>query len=165
MSDQFRTQRIKASGKILIDELFWHRQFKHIRDEGFAAVRRKLRILFKKKIKLFELPLYLVALPIVLFIRLLRPLTWIRFGEIRSDAMGHFVFDTEHYLSEREIDNLKTIDCFYFSNKKICTNKYWELMVKKKFRVNPFFQYYCFFALFRHRIFCGRRKTYNGPHK
>lgn len=82
----------------------------------------------------------MIAFPLVLFVRIIRPFIQIRFGPIRNDVIGHFSFDTEYYLSEREVNKTKTLDLFYFQ----CSdspNEQWELMVKRFFRIHILFKY------------------------
>ena len=55
----------------------------------------------------------LALIPVIL-VRLIRPVLWIRFGVLTSQRIGHFAFDVEIYLCEREVDlqNKKTFDFF-----------------------------------------------------
>lgn len=65
---------------------------------------------------LFEFMILLcVAVPVVLIVRLLRPLVIIRFGSLRSDRIGHFAGNTEMYLCECDagIYGSLTFDVFY----------------------------------------------------
>jgi putative glycosyltransferase (TIGR04372 family) len=68
------------------------------------------------------------AIPCVLIIRLIGPFKCVRFCEIRSERIGHFVSDiAEHICRNYELDK-KYIDFFYF--KKI-SNLQWEKMAKR----------------------------------
>ena len=73
---------------------------------------RKVQARLKLPIKLL---IFIVAVPLVLILRLLRPLVIIRFGSLRSDRMGHFAGNTEMYLCERDagIYGSGTFDVFY----------------------------------------------------
>ena len=33
------------------------------------------------------------TIPFIMFIRLLKPLIWIRFGKLRADRIGHYVYE------------------------------------------------------------------------
>jgi putative glycosyltransferase (TIGR04372 family) len=116
---------------------FWSRQISQIKENGWVAVRFKV-------VKILTLPIdligYTLAVPVVLFVRLIRPLVWIRFGPVHSRALGHSVFDPEYYLCEREIENSKTVDCFYFDS-RTSPNEQWALMVQRNLRINPVFRY------------------------
>lgn len=83
------------------------------------------------------LPIAFVA---VLIVRMMRPLVLIRFGLVRSDAMGHSAFDPEWYLSEREIENGQSLDYFYFQRVK-SPNEQWETMVRRNLRIRSFARY------------------------
>jgi len=75
-----------------------------------------------------------------LFVRLIKPLIWIRFGLVRFGAWGHTVFASEYYLSEREIQDSKTLDCFYFDSQPF-PNEQWALMMRRHLRISPIFRY------------------------
>ena len=64
----------------------------------------------------------------------------VRFGPVRSDVIGHSVFDPEYYLCERELTNSKTLDFFYFEGKKF-PNEQWKLMLRRTLRINNIFRY------------------------
>lgn len=69
-----------------------------------------MKLFFSKIIKGLQfiitiLPMYFIALPVVLFIRLIRPFKLVNFAKIRSDVIGNSVFDLEYYLSKRELEN------------------------------------------------------------
>ena len=116
---------------------FVTRQISQIRDGGWDVVKRKSGRLLTK---IIWMPLYLVTVPLVLFARMMRPFIQIRFGPIRNDVIGHFAFDTEYYLSERDVDKSKTLDFFYFQLPE-SPNKQWELMVKRAMKTHPLFRY------------------------
>jgi putative glycosyltransferase (TIGR04372 family) len=84
--------------------------------------------------------LVIISIPLVIVIRLVRPWFWIRFGYVRSDAIGHAVFDPEYYLCELETENKKTFDFFYFQTVDH-PNMQWYLMVNRKLSINRFFRY------------------------
>lgn len=100
---------------------FLSRQFNQIREDGWAAVWLKAKALLKLAVIPF-------AIPVVLVIRLLRPLIIIRFGQLRSDRIGHFVGNTEMYLCERDVGiyDPRTFDVFYCSS-HICNHKLKEM--------------------------------------
>jgi putative glycosyltransferase (TIGR04372 family) len=118
-------------------ESFWARQYSQIRKDGWAVLRRK-------SVRLLQVGigglLYIPAIPLVLVIRIIRPLIWIRIGHIRSDVIGHSVFDPEYYLAEREVENSATFDCFYFLSKNP-PNEQWSLMVRNHLKICPLFRY------------------------
>lgn len=93
-----------------------------------------------KNINIIDKALDIIAIPFVLISRIIRPLVYIRFGSIRNDVIGHFVFDVEYYLSRKDISKIKTHDLFYFLQKKM-PNKYWPIMVKRLITIHPFVKY------------------------
>lgn len=70
--------------------------------------------------------LFILSLPIILLIRLIRPLILIRFGELMSSRIGHLAANTELYLCEKEASinrpNIFYIDIFYTSHLPICND-------------------------------------------
>ena len=116
---------------------YWYRQVSQIKAEGFVAVQRKSR---KVILVFFDVIFCALSVPPVLFVRLIKPLILIRIGHVRSDALGHSVFDPEYYLSEKEIQNNKAFDIFYFQTREH-PNTYWSLMVRRTLRMNYFFRH------------------------
>ncbi len=99
---------------------FTLRQMQHIRRGGFSTLVALLR----------RLLLTIAVLPIVLVARLLKPVVVIRFGQLWSDRIGHFVRNTELYLCERDagMHPQKTFDIFGYRS-KICNQqlkKMWD---------------------------------------
>jgi putative glycosyltransferase (TIGR04372 family) len=90
--------------------------------------------------KFVLLPFIIISIPLVIVVRIIRPLVWIRFGPVRSDVIGHSVFDPEYYLSESEVENNKCFDFFYFQTNDH-PNEQWYLMVTRTIMVNPLFRY------------------------
>ena len=116
---------------------FFPRQFSQIKEEGWRTLIRKLHVGVRYGI---TLPIYLLAVPIVLIVRSIRPLIWLRFGPIRSDVIGNSAFNVEYYLSERELEKTNSIDLFYFSTLNLC-NEQWGLMVRRHLHVHPLVRY------------------------
>ena len=88
------------------------RQIGQVIDGGLPVVLRKLRT-FMRMVP--DLPGAIMAVPIVVIVRLLRPFVLIRFGAIRSPNFGHLVAESELYLSKRDVglDETDSIDIFY----------------------------------------------------
>ena len=61
----------------------------------------KLSISFQK---IYVLLMYILATPIVLIIRLIRPIVLIRIGALWSSRIGHFAMNTELYLCKRDVN-------------------------------------------------------------
>ena len=77
----------------------------------------------------------------VIIVRILKPFVYIRFGQITSYIIGHYVFDTEYYLSEQNHKNNNSVDYFFYRYKyeshKSPPNEQWDLMVRRHFRIFP----------------------------
>ncbi len=86
-----------------------------------------------------KLPLYALAVPVVVAIRMIRPWFLVRFGCLMSTRIGHFAADTELYLCERDAGiNLpaqRHVDLFYMI-KPIC-NQQLATMWKRVLHVWP----------------------------
>ena len=121
-------------------KLFIANQLIQIYEQGIIAIWRKSI----KIIRLFFI--YFMAslfLPLILFIRLIKPFIWIRFGWFFASRIGHFAFDIEYYLCEKKIlNNQKMIDLFFYKWGKPA-NYYFSKLVKKhifvKWWVEPLF--------------------------
>lgn len=101
----------------------------------FKVVRKG----FSASYFLMRNPLTALAIPLILIIRGIRPLVHIRIGNLRSERIGHFAFEPEMYLCEKDMGFQKqgTIDLFY-CNVSI-SNSYLLKMWKKKLTIVPRF--------------------------
>jgi len=88
--------------------------------------------------KLYTAVLLLVAMPLVLFVKLVRPLILIRFGCLRSSRIGHFSLNNELYLCKRDIDMLdrRTLDIFFHDLP--ISNQQLKKMLERRLRVCSF---------------------------
>jgi len=85
-------------------------QASEIREGGWLVLMRKLRTFLRL------LPLMLPTVPILLIVRILRPVVLIRFGALSSEHIGHLAGNTEMYLCRRDagMDNPRAFDIFYY---------------------------------------------------
>lgn len=100
-------------------------QINQVRNEGIIIIFRKLRSLLKVLILLFRvLFLSIMLLPVALFIRIIRPFVLVRVGKLINCRIGHYAFNTELYLCERDagLQPRKAFDIF-FNNSKISCNQ------------------------------------------
>ena len=83
----------------------------------------KIKLLFRKILKL---PLYGLAIPTVLIMRLIRPWLLVRVYGLISTRIGHFAANTELYLCERKaginVPSQRHIDLF-FMQEPICNQQ------------------------------------------
>jgi len=96
---------------------YWSRQLSELKKEGWVAVRRKTVTVIVKLLKLpIDLVGFVLAVPVVLFVRLIRPIKLIRFGYFFAGRIGHFSFDVEYYLTEKKLGFYpeNAIDLFFY---------------------------------------------------
>jgi putative glycosyltransferase (TIGR04372 family) len=88
---------------------FFQSQAKQIRQGGWPVLLRKGCLLLTDLISI------LFSLPVVLIIRLLRPLVVVRLGPLLSSRLGHFAIETEMYLCDRDKrkNGSQPFDIFY----------------------------------------------------
>ena len=121
-----------------------------IRKGGRPVLLRKLRTFLK------VLPLMPLTLPVVLMVHALRPLVLIRFGELRSERIGHYVGNTEMYLCRRDagMDNQHAIDIFYhrlpISNQQLKKMIYQMNALKQLLPINDKFVWFIMKMNFLH---------------
>ena len=100
-------------------------------------------VLFRKiklvPIKTIQLPLYILAIPAVLIIRLIKPWLLVRMCKLNSSRIGHFASNTELYLCERDaginVPNQCHIDIFY--KRGLICNQQLATMWSRVLRVWP----------------------------
>ena len=87
----------------------------------------------------YELLFGFWAIPLVLLVRLLRPLIHIRFGKLRADRIGHYVYEYALMVAEGEIINQNTIDLFC-THYPICNNQ-WDKIIRRRSFVRDWVRY------------------------
>ena len=87
-----------------------------------------------------------ISLLILFFILIVRPFFLIRVGQLISDRFGHFIGNTEIYLSEKKLKiNLpqkKHLDIFFCSSRT--SNRFLKIIIKRSIITLPYF--FMFFA-------------------
>ena len=141
--------------------MFVARQFREIKAGDWKVFLRKLRL---GALIGVDAVLVVMAIPIVLFVRIVQPIWWVRFGYFSVDRIGHFVFDVEYFQSERKlgIQERASIDIFFFNGNP--ANEQFEKMSKRTVTTHPLIRYLYnanelvpFGA--RHRILPARERT------
>jgi putative glycosyltransferase (TIGR04372 family) len=88
----------------------------------------------------FKLPLYALAVPVVLGLRLIRPWFLVRWGRLNSSRIGHFAANTELYFCEKDaginVPRQRYADLFCMEHGPI-SNLQLALMWKRTLRVWP----------------------------
>ncbi len=101
---------------------------KEIRQKGPTCV-------FLKALKLSaRLGAVIVAVPVVAAIFILRPFVRVRFGRLRSDRIGHYSYEPERYLCQRDagLHGWPNFDIFY-NEGEICNvqlKKMWDFRLR-----------------------------------
>jgi len=104
-------------------------------------ILRKIITVCKAMIRLlYDIPHYILALPILFVMRIIRPIIHFRFGYFISDRIGHLSFDVESYLIEKKSNNEKKIDLFFLSTSNIA-NKFFVKLSKRHIIINYFVKY------------------------
>lgn len=118
-------------------EPFWKRRYDDVKEGGWSSVVTIIKYTISVRA---WVPGIILAVPFVLIVRLLRPFIWFRFGNINSDRIGHFAYDVEYYLSEKEVGLHKgTHDIFFFGRKP--ANLQFAKMCSRVLTINSFAQY------------------------
>ena len=117
-------------------EHFLNRQRRELRQGGALVVFRKLRTFL---LRICEMPLIALAVPVVFLVRALSPVVLIRFGGMTSSRIGHFAANVEVYLCERDAGmhgGKNIIDVFYCDRE--ISNYQLKKMWQRTLHVVPF---------------------------
>jgi len=108
---------------------------------GKKRCKSSLDLLAKVSRNITAMGLTLIAIPIVVFSRLLQPFVLIRYGYFSSDRLGHFVFDVAFYLSNpmRCVDKRFSLDLFGMAKKQ--ANSYFLKLSRRYIRISRFNKY------------------------
>lgn len=108
----------------------FYKHFQQINKGGIVVIVKKFRSLIYL---LLQMPIYLISIPAVIVIRLIRPWFLIRWQEIYSSRILHFIANTELYCCERDAGintpSQRYVDLFYL-RKYVC-NKQLEKMWRR----------------------------------
>lgn len=111
------------------------KHLEEIRAGGIPAMRWKIKLLLEKCfLYRYSLINGIWAIPAVLLIRCLRPWCIIRFGEIRSERIGHFAADVGQQWARSQQQSGEYLD-YYWIQRPTC-NQFWEQMVCRNFSVH-----------------------------
>ena len=113
-----------------------NKHFVQIRRGGIKVIAKKLRSLIYL---LLQIPIYLISIPLIIILRLIKSWYLIRWGELISSRIGHFCINTELYCCKRDVGinspSQKYLDLFYM-RKYVC-NKQLEKMWRRNLIVLP----------------------------
>lgn len=113
---------------------------------GWSVFVRKTRRALRLRNKAF---LYLIhaswAVPVLIAMRVLRPLLLIRVGGFRFDRIGHFAADVGQRKAESIVDrSRKKIDLWFLPSDEKCSNAYWAKITRRWLKVHPLVLYLVF---------------------
>ena len=115
---------------------FFIKHFLQIKKEGIKTFLKKLIRLLSI---FFQLPIYLISIPIFIIIFLIKPWYLIRWNQLRASRIGHFAVNTELYCCERDANinfpKQKYKDFFYLSS--YISNKTLEKMWRRSITILP----------------------------
>jgi putative glycosyltransferase (TIGR04372 family) len=115
---------------------FIRRQITHIREGGYRALLHKLKLFAAL---LLTMPAHILAVPVVLAARLLRPFVILRAGMLTASRIGPLAWYTELFLCERDarinVPARRHVDLFYFDS-PIC-NRQLATMWARTLRILP----------------------------
>ncbi len=120
-------------------EIAYHKSISFIYDQIAQVYQGGALVFFKKVGKLLSIiPHVLIALPIVILIRLLRPWVIVRFAQLHTSRIGHLAGIYELYLCERDagMHSPKHHDIFYILP-PIC-NYQLKKMYERVFNISSF---------------------------
>ena len=106
----------------------------------FRKTKRAAQLVLHLTLHLLQLPLYILVVPVLLVLRIIRPWLLVRWGGLISSRIGHFAANTELYLCERDAGintpKQRHVDFFYMRYRPIC-NLQLATMWKRVLRVWP----------------------------
>ena len=76
-----------------------NKHFVQIKRGGVKVIAKKLRSLIYL---LLQIPIYLLSIPLIIILRLIKPWYLIRWEELISSRIAHFAVNTELYCCERD---------------------------------------------------------------
>ena len=113
-----------------------NKHFVQIKRGGVKVIANKLRSLIYL---LLQVPIYLISIPLIIILHLIKPWYLIRWEELISSRIGHFSVNTELYCCERDAGinspSQKYLDLFYM-RKYVC-NKQLEKMWRRSLIILP----------------------------
>lgn len=114
---------------------FLIRQYKQIKEGGSSVIYRKIYYFL---FILMKLCVAILFIPFAILIRIIKPVKLIRIGKLISQRLGHFAFEPEMYLCERDIDlhSKKSADYFYCDG--LISNNQLKVMWARTIRINNF---------------------------
>ena len=96
---------------------YFNKHIKQIKKGGILVIVKKLGTFIYL---LLQIPLYLISIPLIIIISLIRPWYLIRWQQLDSNRIGHFAAETELYSCERDAGinspSQRHVDFFYLNS-------------------------------------------------
>ena len=132
----------------------FNKHFEQIKIGGIHVVVKKVISFIYLMLRM---PVYILLIPIIIIIRLIKPWFLIRWQQINSGRIGHFAINTELYCCERDAGinspSQRHVDLFYLK-KYVCNKqlkKMWlrsGLIILPEWLLHPLFQINRFINIF-----------------
>jgi len=118
---------------------FFNSQVRQLRIGGY-------NVLWKKILKTLDLitfvPIVILFLPVIIFVRLIKPFFLIRFGSLMFGRIGHYILMTELLLQEIDAGlRPRGFDFFYERSADVC-NKQAQRIWRRILKVSPIVRYF-----------------------
>ena len=118
-------------------KLNFHKHIEQIKKGGILVIVKKLRSFIYL---VLQIPIYLISIPAIIIIRLIRPWFLLRWLGLKPNRIGHFAKETELYCCESDAKinspSQKYINIFYLNNKYVC-NRQLEKMWRRNLLILP----------------------------
>jgi len=124
--------------KMLLKNLFLitKKHFLQIKKGGIFILLKKIKSFF---LIILQSPLYVISVPLIFLIRIIRPWYLIRWHQLNSNRIGHFSKETELLYCEMKaginVPVQRYLDIYYLS--KYISNKQLEKMWRRKIIILP----------------------------
>ena len=82
----------------------------------------------------------LTLFPLALIMRIARPMVLFMVGSLRSNIIGHYVFDLDYHLASARGKKVRSCDLFFLDYDHSANLK-WEKMVRRTVRVRQWYKY------------------------
>ena len=116
---------------------FVRHHLNHVRKGGLRVFLRKISRIVLYYRAIHAILLFIPLLPVVIFVRLIRPFLLVRFGVIENQRIGHYAVNPELYLCERDagLQPNRSLDIFYKIDPTYTANRQLERMWKRSGRI------------------------------
>ena len=121
-------------------------QLREVLESGCSVFFRNARSVLRLQSKAFSYSINAFwAIPVLIFMRVIRLLVLIRIGVFNYGRVGHFAADVGQRKAESLVNKSpKRFDFWYLPDNHLCSNAYWAKIARRWFKVHPMVRYLCF---------------------